>query len=169
MNHHLRTIALIVAVAALAVLAVLGVKSMVQGSIHVADQKAVAASSPHHHRHHHHHAARPATPAPAPVSTPAAAPRAPVASPNYGHYQNGNPQLLTNCGTGTYGTTVYANADTSCEFAMNVQADYAASDGISSFTSYSPVTGQAYTMTPSVLQGTVSVYGGTGALVQFSL
>jgi serine/threonine-protein kinase len=91
----------------------------------------------------------PAAPAqPAPVKTvyvqaPAAAPApAPV---------------LTDCGGG-----VYAGADTSCPFALNVAANYT---GTGPDYAYSPVTGLSYTMNCSDSNPIICT-GGDNALVQ---
>ncbi len=80
---------------------------------------------------------------------------------------------LTACGTGTQGEEVYAGADTSCPFALNVEQDYANGGywyqaGTSQFYSYSPVTGQSYLMTSSSGGNPVVVTGGDNALVQFN-
>lgn len=48
---------------------------------------------------------------------------------------------VTACGDG-----VYAGANTSCAFAMNVAGEYGSNYGASTITAYSPVTGQTYTM-----------------------
>lgn len=77
-------------------------------------------------------------------------------------------------GTGADGEQVYANANTSSEFALNVEAAYVQGDywgqaRPSSFSVYSPVTGQNYLMTSSSTGDPVVVTGGNNALVQFSL
>jgi len=74
---------------------------------------------------------------------------------------------LTDCGVGTQGEEVYAGADTSCAFSLNVESDYWQVTGMQ-FTSYSPVTGQDYFMTASDNGDTVTVTNSTGALVEFS-
>ncbi len=79
---------------------------------------------------------------------------------------------LTACGSGTQGEEVYAGANTSCPFALNVESDYAAGgywnqSGTSQFYSYSPVTGQTYLMTSSSVGNPVVVTGGNNTLVQF--
>lgn len=95
----------------------------------------------------------PTTPAPAPATTvyvPAQAP-APAAP------------ALTDCGGG-----VYAGADTSCPFALNVEANYT---GAGADYAYSPVTGQSYTMNCDGGAGardTVTCTGGDNALVEFT-
>jgi serine/threonine-protein kinase len=91
-------------------------------------------------------AAAPAQPAPVKtvyVQAPAAAPApAPV---------------LTDCGGG-----VYAGADTSCPFALNVAANYT---GTGPDYAYSPVTGLSYTMNCSDSNPIICT-GGDNALVQ---
>jgi hypothetical protein len=95
----------------------------------------------------------PTTPAPAPATTvyvpaPAPAPAEPT---------------LTDCGG-----DVYAGADTSCPFALNVEADYT---GAGADYAYSPVTGQSYTMNCDGGAGaldTVTCTGGNNALVEFT-
>jgi len=95
----------------------------------------------------------PSTPAPAPAKTvyvpvQAPAPAAPA---------------LTDCGG-----DVYAGADTSCPFALNVEANYA---GAGADYAYSPVTGLAYTMNCDGGAGardTVTCTGGDNALVEFT-
>jgi hypothetical protein len=103
----------------------------------------------------------PTTPAPAPapaktvyVQAPAApAPAAPAAP------------VLTDCGN-----YLYVNADTSCPFAQNVEADYT---GLGADYASSPVTGQDYTMNCVAgygnLNGGDSVVctGGDNALVEW--
>ena len=83
------------------------------------------------------------------------------------------PAGLTDCGAGSQGEEVYANQDTSCPFALNVEQDYAAGGywnqaGTSQFDAYSPVTGQSYLMTSASVGNPVVVTGGDNALVQFS-
>ena len=80
---------------------------------------------------------------------------------------------LKACGTGSQGEVVYANQDTSCPFALNVEQDYANGGywyqpGTSQFYSDSPVTGQSYLMTSSSTGNPVVVTGGDNALVQFN-
>jgi hypothetical protein len=95
----------------------------------------------------------PTTPAPAPAKTvyvpvQAPAPAAPA---------------LTDCGG-----DVYAGADTSCPFALNVEADYT---GAGADYAYSPVTGLSYTMNCNGGAGaldTVTCTGGDNALVEFT-
>ncbi len=102
--------------------------------------------------------AAPTTPAPKVIVVPAPVYAAPA---------------LTACGTGSQGEEVYANQDTSCPFALNVEQAYANGGywyqtGTSQFYSYSPVTGQAYLMTSSSSGNPVVVTGGNNALVQFN-
>lgn len=95
----------------------------------------------------------PTTPAPAPAKTvyvpvQAPAPAAPA---------------LTDCGG-----DVYAGADTSCPFALNVEADYT---GAGADYAYSPATGLSYTMNCDGGAGaldTVTCTGGDNALVEFT-
>ena len=95
----------------------------------------------------------PTTPAPAPAKTvyvpvQAPAPAAPA---------------LTYCGG-----DVYAGADTSCPFALNVEADYT---GAGADYAYSPATGLSYTMNCDGGAGaldTVTCTGGDNALVKFT-
>jgi hypothetical protein len=61
---------------------------------------------------------------------------------------------------------VFANAATSCPFAMNVEAGYWNSP-VPSYEVYSPVTGQDYAMTSAGWNPDI-VTGGNGALVQFT-
>lgn len=63
---------------------------------------------------------------------------------NSGNNSNGNGLSgpITACGDG-----VYAGANTSCAFAMNVAGEYGSNYGASSINAYSPVTGQNYVMT----------------------
>lgn len=82
------------------------------------------------------------------------------------------PAGLAPCGNGTQGEEVYAGADTSCPFALNVESDYAQGgywneSGTAQFYSYSPVTGQSYLMMSNSAGNPVVVTGGNGALVQF--
>jgi hypothetical protein len=104
--------------------------------------------------------AAPTTPAPKVIVVPAPVYAAPAPA-------------LTACGTGSQGEEVYANQDTSCPFALNVEQDYANGGywyqtGTSQFYSYSPVTGQSYLMTSSSTGNPVVVTGGNNALVQFN-
>lgn len=71
----------------------------------------------------------------------------------------GLPADAESCGAGVYASS----ATTSCEFALNVASDYYASPD-DTFTSYSPTTGEAYTMSCS---GTAPVVctGGNDAAV----
>ena len=80
---------------------------------------------------------------------------------------------LTACGTGVHGEQVYANGNTSCSFALNVEqafvnGGYWYQAGTSQFYAYSPVTGQSYLMTSSSTGNPVVVTGGNNALVQFN-
>ena len=77
------------------------------------------------------------------------------------------PAGLTDCGTGTNGEEVYAGSDTSCPFALIVEADYWQTPSMQ-FTAYSPVTGQSYAMSASDNGTSVTVTNSTGALVEFS-
>jgi hypothetical protein len=62
---------------------------------------------------------------------------------------------------------VYAGADTSCPFALNVAANYA---GPGADYAYSPVTGLNYTMTCNTWgYGNVTCTGGDNASVQFNV
>jgi type II secretory pathway pseudopilin PulG len=74
---------------------------------------------------------------------------------------------LTDCGTGIQGEEVFAGSDTSCPFALTVEADYWSAPGME-FTSYSSVTGQSYFMSAADSGDTVTVTNSTGALVEFS-
>jgi hypothetical protein len=105
--------------------------------------------------------APPATPAPAPA--PAPAPPAAV-----------TPSGLRDVGTGVNGEEVYANSNTSDAFALNVESAYVEGgywyqSGASSFTVYSPVTGESYSMYSASAGDPVIVTGGNNALVEFSL
>ena len=55
---------------------------------------------------------------------------------------------VTACGGG-----VYAGANTSCSFAMNVSGEYGSNYGTSSLTAYSPATGLTYTMSCGTWSG----------------
>ena len=71
---------------------------------------------------------------------------------------------MTNCGGG-----VYAGADTSCPFALNVAANYT---GGGADYAYSSVTGQNYTMYcygPGTYQDVVTCTGGNNAEVAFTV
>ena len=92
---------------------------------------------------------------PAPAKTVYVAPAAP-AQP-----------ALTDCGTGTYGEQVYAGADTSCPFALNVESAWTVSGATNYVTAYSPVTGLNYTMYCTGGDPTVCT-GGNNASVQFN-
>ena len=65
---------------------------------------------------------------------------------------------LTACGTGTQGEEVYAGADTSYPFALNVEQAWSQSEPGDSFVAYSPVTGQSYTITCTV-PGAIHLHG----------
>ena len=100
-------------------------------------------------------APKPATPAPPALAPPPRAPAAPVppAPPA---------PALTYCGG-----DVYAGADTSCPFALNVAADYT---GFGADYAYSPVTGMDYIMScdgGSGARDLVTCTGGDNALVEF--
>lgn len=97
------------------------------------------------------------TVAPVPTRTVYVAPPAPVI-PAYIPVANG-----TDCGGG-----VYAGADTSCPFALNVAANYT---GAGADYAFSPVTGLDYTMYCNGGEGaldTVTCTGGDNALVDFT-
>ncbi len=104
----------------------------------------------------------PTTPAPAPAKTVYVQPAAPA--PVYVAPVPAAP-ALTDCGGG-----LYVNADTSCPFAQNVEANYT---GLGPDYASSPVTGQDYTMNcvPGYgnLNGGDSVVctGGDNALVEW--
>ena len=107
---------------------------------------------------HHHHASPPPQAAPTPAA-PAPAPAAPApapAAPGFSYR-----------GIGTNGEAVYANAITSTPFAMNVESDYWNTPGMQ-FTSYSPVTGQDYSMSAVVGAGEVTVTNGLGCVIEFA-
>ena len=98
-----------------------------------------------------------ATASPAPPAAPAPAAPAPAA-----------PAGLSPVGIGTQGEEVYANSPiTSTAFALNVESDYWNSPGMQ-FTSYSPVTGQDYSMSAVDSGGEVTVTNGLGCEIQFS-
>lgn len=97
----------------------------------------------------------PTTLAPAPARTvyvqaPAAPAPAPPAAP-----------ALTNCGS-----AVYAGADTSCPFALNVEAAWTVSGATNYITANSPATGLNYTMYCTGSDPTTCT-GGNNALVEF--
>ena len=73
----------------------------------------------------------------------------------------------TYCGQASSGASVYAgNSDTSCEFAISTaEAYWNYGNGSHPFSVYSPVTGQAYTMT-CTNAGSVC-QGGNNAVVYF--
>jgi hypothetical protein len=101
----------------------------------------------------------PTTPAPVPAKT------VYVQAPAQNVYVpvEAAPAALTNCGGG-----VYAGADTSCPFALNVEADYT---GAGADYASSPVTGLSYTMNCDGgygARGTVTCTGGDNALVEFT-
>ena len=98
---------------------------------------------------HRHHAAQ----QPAPVIVQPAVPAVPAG--------------LTARGIGTDGEEVYANGATSTPFALNVESDYWNAPGMQ-FTSYSPVTGQDYSMSAVDSGGEVTVTNGLGCEIQFS-
>jgi len=87
---------------------------------------------------------------PAPAKTVYVAPPAPAAPVYSG----------ANCGGG-----VYAGANTSCPFALNVAANY---NGPGNDYAYSPVTGLNYTMYCTESYGQVTCTGGDNASVQFA-
>lgn len=69
----------------------------------------------------------------------------------------------TACGDG-----IYAGANTSCAFAMNVVGEYGSNPGASTIRAYSPVTGQYYTMSCGPTDGGGHVCtGGNNAAVYF--
>lgn len=108
-----------------------------------------------------------ATPAaPAPTAS-ASAPKVIIVKPPAPVYAGPSG---TNCGADQNGHDVYAGANTSCPFALNVAADYngAAYDaGPQVETVYSPVTGLNYIMTYTWSGGFVTATGGNNASVQF--
>ena len=75
---------------------------------------------------------------------------------------------LTNCGEGVYGEDVFAGADTSCPFALNVEQAWSVSGATDTISAYSPVTGLSYVMNCGGNDGTVNCTGGDNALVEFS-
>jgi hypothetical protein len=106
----------------------------------------------------------PTTPAPT-TPAPAKTVYVPVQAPAQNVYVpvQAAPPALTNCGGG-----VYAGADTSCPFALNVAADYT---GAGADYASSPVTGLSYTMNCDGGDGaldTVTCTGGDNALVEFT-
>lgn len=69
----------------------------------------------------------------------------------------------TACGDG-----VYAGANTSCAFAMNVVGEYGSNPGASTIRAYSPVTGQFYTLScGTAANGGHVCTGGNNAAVYF--
>jgi hypothetical protein len=99
--------------------------------------------------------AEPAAPAPA-ASAPAAAG---AAGPAAG---------LSYCGSPADQGGISVNADTSCPFAENVESAWESSGGAGSVTAYSPVTGQAYTMSCTASgTGYEVCTGGDNAWVEF--
>lgn len=122
------------------------------------DQANQRANQAEHQARQARHAARqaanrPVVVAPQPVVVQPAAPAVPSGG-------------LTDCGTGTQDEAVFANAATSCPFALNVESDYWNAPGMT-FTSYSPVTNQDYAMSATDDGTTVTVTGGTDSLVEF--
>jgi hypothetical protein len=91
----------------------------------------------------------------------------PVPQPAPVVIQPAAPAGLTDCGSGTQGEEVFAGSDTSCPFALTVEADYWSAPGMQ-FTSYSSVTGEDYAMSATDNGSTVMVVNSTGALVEFS-
>jgi hypothetical protein len=91
----------------------------------------------------------------------------PVPQPAPVVIQPAAPAGLTDCGSGTQGEEVLAGSDTSCPFALTVEADYWSAPGMQ-FTSYSSVTGEDYAMSATDNGSTVTVVNSTGALVEFS-
>ncbi len=70
---------------------------------------------------------------------------------------------LTNCGG-----DVYAGADTSCPFALNVEESWSETGGTNPVIAYSPVTGSTYAMNCSgTVGGLQECTGGDNALVEF--
>lgn len=107
----------------------------------------------------------PTTPAPTTPAPTTPAPTMPVPAPATTVYVPEQPPAptLTDCGG-----DVYAGADTSCPFALNVEANYT---GAGADYAYSPVTGQSYTMNCDGGAGaldTVTCTGGDNALVEFT-
>jgi len=129
-----------------------------------------------------HHVVRVQTARPAPTKTVTATPTAPPVRVQINNNATPAPAApaqaqppgdLTNCGTGTYGENVYANANTSCPFALNVEAAYVQGgywgqqNEQGSFDAYSPVTDQTYLMTSVETNGLAVVTGGNDAMVEF--
>ncbi len=85
---------------------------------------------------------------------------------NNGSNSNGSggvTSTATACGDG-----VYAGANTSCAFAMNVVGEYGSNPGASTITAYSPVTGEYYTMSCGTAgNGGHVCTGGNNAAVYF--
>ena len=75
----------------------------------------------------------------------------------------GTTTSATACGDG-----IYAGANTSCAFAMNVVGEYGSNPGASTINAYSPVTGQFYTMScGTAANGGHVCTGGNNAAVYF--
>ena len=75
---------------------------------------------------------------------------------------------LTDCGNNG-SAEVYAGADTSCPFALNVAEAFSLNAGFTNtFNVYSPVTGLSYVMTCTVAGNPVVCTGGNSALVELS-
>ncbi len=133
-----------------------------QGASHAAPGITHTVTAPATPKPAHTGGAAPITPPPKVIVVPTPVYAAPAPAP-----------ALTACGTGSQGEEVYANQDTSCPFALNVEQDYANGGywyqpGTAQFYSDSPVTGQSYLMTSSSTGNPVVVTGGSNALVQFN-
>jgi hypothetical protein len=75
---------------------------------------------------------------------------------------------LTDCGNNG-SAEVYAGADTSCPFALNVAEAYSLDAGFTNtFNVYSPVTGLSYIMTCTVADNPIVCTGGNSALVELN-
>jgi hypothetical protein len=75
---------------------------------------------------------------------------------------------LTDCGNNG-SAEVYAGADTSCPFALNVAEAYSLNAGFTNaFNVYSPVTGLSYIMTCTVAGNPIVCTGGNSALVELN-
>jgi hypothetical protein len=75
---------------------------------------------------------------------------------------------LTDCGNNG-SAEVYAGADTSCPFALNVAEAYGLNAGFTNtFNVYSPVTGLSYIMTCTVADNPIVCTGGNSALVELN-
>jgi hypothetical protein len=75
---------------------------------------------------------------------------------------------LTDCGNNG-SAEVYAGADTSCPFALNVAEAYSLDAGFTdTFNVYSPVTGLSYIMTCTVAGNPIVCTGGNSALVELT-